>query len=382
MPGKPSLWGGVFFVRNGEFTAVLSIHQTLRRDISGPYTEAILRFQISFPDTYPSTPPLVTFSTDVFHPLIVPLTTYTFSANVEASSTVSASDDYRLPPGAFSLRYGFPDWFAQGGTVTGKMPLRKTEDEDEALPSNAKREEVGDALEDSGKQSTDTPEAKPSSPGRTTAFAPQKDRKATLLSLLYHIHASFTDPSVLDTLPLASAGNPGAWHAWRAHRSITTATPGSTTTGADTSNTLTTGPATGSSSSTSPSSPKNPAAWKWDGVWESRVESAIRESMTESTLFGSAGATAASGSAGLGPGMGLFPGGARGDASASRFGAAAGGFGGMGSTPGAGSSSLDDKQRSQALADRQIRFTKMADDGLLDVRRRLGLTASVVEGGR
>ncbi|KAK5052018.1 hypothetical protein LTR84_002822 [Exophiala bonariae] len=351
VPGKPSLWGGVFFVRNG------------------PYAEAILRFQLSFPDTYPSTPPLVTFSTDVFHPLVVPMTTYTFSANVDTSSTVSASDEHRLPPGAFSLRYGFPDWFAQGGTLNDTSMARKTENESE---------DAEIAQVEGGKKSTQDPSTLPSSPERIPA---QKDRKSTLLSLLHHINASFSDPSVLDALPLASAGNPGAWHAWRAHRNITNPTSSTNTaTGADTLNTQTPGSATGSLSSTSPSSPKNPAAWKWDGVWESRVDSAIRESIAENTLFGSSGATGASGPATLG--MGLFAG-ARGDSSGSRFGTSPGGaFGGMGSSAAGGVSNLDDRQRSQALADRQIRFAKLPDDGLLDVRRRVGLAASVVEGGR
>ncbi|KAH6631812.1 hypothetical protein F5144DRAFT_648978 [Chaetomium tenue] len=62
-PGDPTLWSGVLFVRKG------------------PYAPAILRFQLSFPDTYPSLPPLVTFSTDIFHPLLTPLSTYMYSTD-------------------------------------------------------------------------------------------------------------------------------------------------------------------------------------------------------------------------------------------------------------------------------------------------------------
>src|SRR3569833_2650653 len=88
-PGAPTLWSGVIFVRKGEplffFFWVLS--PGLAYDLSrladvrrpGPYATAILRFQISFPDTYPDLPPLVTFSTDMFHTLITPLTTYMLS---------------------------------------------------------------------------------------------------------------------------------------------------------------------------------------------------------------------------------------------------------------------------------------------------------------
>ncbi|KAK3294826.1 uncharacterized protein B0H64DRAFT_443860 [Chaetomium fimeti] len=115
-PGDPTLWSGVLFVRKG------------------PYAPAILRFQISFPDTYPSSPPLVTFATDIFHPLLTPPSTYnmysTAAADVRdgsggggggggggsASSSAAAADDDRLlPPGGFSLRHGFAGWFGRGG---------------------------------------------------------------------------------------------------------------------------------------------------------------------------------------------------------------------------------------------------------------------------
>src|SRR5699024_3148272 len=59
-------------------------------------------------------PPLVTFTTDIFHPLLVPLTTYTFTTGSDdATDTVSATDEERLPPGGFSLRHGFPHWFGR-----------------------------------------------------------------------------------------------------------------------------------------------------------------------------------------------------------------------------------------------------------------------------
>src|SRR3954468_18567199 len=80
---------------------------------TGPYAPAVLRFQISFPATYPTLPPLVTFSTDVFHPLLTPLTTYTYTTGSSDTDTVSATDEERLPPGGFSLRHGFPQWFGR-----------------------------------------------------------------------------------------------------------------------------------------------------------------------------------------------------------------------------------------------------------------------------
>src|SRR5436190_18841862 len=81
--------------------------------LSGPYASAILRFQVRFPPSYPDLPPLVTFNTDIFHPLLVPLTTYTFTTGSSDTDTVSATDEERLPPGGFSLRHGFPHWFGR-----------------------------------------------------------------------------------------------------------------------------------------------------------------------------------------------------------------------------------------------------------------------------
>ncbi|KAF8165365.1 ubiquitin-conjugating enzyme/RWD-like protein [Crassisporium funariophilum] len=46
------IWDGVFFV-----------HQ-------GYYADSILKFRLTFPETYPESPPAVDFVTDIFHPLI------------------------------------------------------------------------------------------------------------------------------------------------------------------------------------------------------------------------------------------------------------------------------------------------------------------------
>ncbi|KAJ1514817.1 hypothetical protein HMI54_013450 [Coelomomyces lativittatus] len=38
------------------------------------YAKAILKFTLAFPKNYPETPPLITFTTNLFHPLVHPLT--------------------------------------------------------------------------------------------------------------------------------------------------------------------------------------------------------------------------------------------------------------------------------------------------------------------
>jgi Ubiquitin-conjugating enzyme len=137
--------------------------------VLGPYSPAILRINIAFPTQYPDLPPLVTFATDIFHPLLVPLTTQTFSSSAsDANDTFSASDGDRLRPGGFSLRDGFPGWF---GTP----------------PQNA---------------ATNRPR---------------------IVEVLVYMKSTFEDATMLDNIPLEAAGNPGAWHAWQSHRGVSKA---------------------------------------------------------------------------------------------------------------------------------------------------------------
>ncbi|KAK6064837.1 ubiquitin-conjugating enzyme [Seiridium cupressi] len=178
-PGDSSLWSGVIFVRD------------------------VLRFQISFPDAYPRLPPLVTFATDIFHPLITPLTTYMYSTDVQDNGTVSATDEERLPPGGFSLRHGFPAWFgrrtrtAAAQLQTAQTPPRRAA---ASLSSGA------------------TPSSKGSAVGDSPGFAETKRNDTSTFEVLRYIRSTFDDEDVLDSLPLEAAGNPGAWHAWRTHR--------------------------------------------------------------------------------------------------------------------------------------------------------------------
>ncbi|KAF1845142.1 UBC-like protein [Cucurbitaria berberidis CBS 394.84] len=230
-PGDPSLWVGVIFVRKG------------------PYAPAVLRFQISFPPTYPTLPPLVTFSTDVFHPLLTPLTTYTYTTGSSDTDTVSATDEERLPPGGFSLRHGFPHWFGRA------------------------RRSAPSSRDVSGSESSNATFGSASAPLATT--------KISIVSILEYIRATFNEESVLDSLPLEAAANPGAYHAWRTYRRPVLQ-------------------AQQSSASTSPSLEptekmaepsalgrnRQPGAWNWEGVWEERVGKAVKASLSEPVLFG------------------------------------------------------------------------------------------------
>ncbi|KAL1902626.1 hypothetical protein Sste5346_001068 [Sporothrix stenoceras] len=300
-PGDPSLWSGVIFVRDG------------------PYAPAVLRFQISFPDSYPSLPPLVTFATDIFHPLITPLTTQTYTTDIQDNGTVSATDEERLPPGGFSLRHGFPAWFGRGNrnkrlsaqlsgqnqlqpqtpsqqqqrtaSPSSSSPLRPQTPPRSAAPSGSNQSTpnssaaspFGGAKQRSGQSqrsavtSTPTPSYIQTQPPASTV---------STYDVLKYIRSTFDDADVLDAVPLEAAGNPGAWNAWRTHRQQE-ATKMTSKDGAATVDTVI---PTSPTSPRPPLPPRKPGEWNWEHVWEERVKKGINTSLSDPILFGSAGA--------------------------------------------------------------------------------------------
>ncbi|KAK3318494.1 hypothetical protein B0H66DRAFT_603078 [Apodospora peruviana] len=260
--------------------------------VIGPYATAVLRFQISFPDSYPSLPPLVTFSTDMFHPLITPLTTYMYTTDIQDNGTVSATDEERLPPGGFSLRHGFPDWFGRGrrrrssnsgrqvsGTATQQTQTTPPWSTASAVPAHS-----------SSVTSTPSSVVSPASSSATTpglmsymrTGAHAKNGVSTY-EVLGYIRSAFDDEDVLDSIPLEAAGNPGAWHAWRTYRQrqkkIADAGSGSTP-----------GAVSGSGTGRAAATARRPAGgggeWNWEGVWEERSKRGITASLSEAVLYG------------------------------------------------------------------------------------------------
>ncbi|OJD16024.1 hypothetical protein AJ78_03777 [Emergomyces pasteurianus Ep9510] len=274
----PTFWSGVIFVQKG------------------PYASAILRFQLRFPSTYPDLPPLVTFATDIFHPLIVPLTTYTFSTNSPDTDTVSATDEERLPPGGYSLRHGFPHWFGRARRSASNSAASSRnvsgDQQNEAKPAAPLGQQPGGRLSESipstpsknpttsstGEQdvSSEGPISSPDSRGRVSPMptgpphtSPQMD--VPVLKMLNYIRSTFDDEAVLDSIPLEAAGNPGAWHAWQSHRGLQYRE------GED-----------GPDAQAKRDNPhtRRPGEWNWEGVWEKRVQAGIETSYLESVLFG------------------------------------------------------------------------------------------------
>ncbi|KAM0261644.1 hypothetical protein ACHAQJ_002095 [Trichoderma viride] len=268
-PGDPSLWSAVLFVRHG------------------PYAPAVLRFQILFPDAYPRAPPLVTFSTDIFHPLITPLTTHMYAASVESDN--STTERPKLPPGGFSLEHGFPEWFG-GPKRPGAGSRQGSHDRRDASPSVL-----------STKSAKSTSGKLPSTTQNDVPRYMQTDRRTiSTYSLLKYIRNTFDKAEVLDAVPLAAAGNQGAWHAWRTHRRkqgrVFDDKKSKRMSRISDEQTKETGSERGdvaqsdAKSITSQStSVRQPGEWNWDGVWEDRVKKGVASTLTESVLYGASG---------------------------------------------------------------------------------------------
>lgn len=226
----------------------------------GPYANAVLRFQLAFPDVYPHAPPTVTFQSDVFHPLVTPLTTYSHSSRDTGAEPVSAADRDRLPPGGLSLRHGFPEWYA----ATGDGSANKGAD---AGPG-------GDAG------------ATGSHDGRTRPQPPP-----LTVEVLQYIRVVFDTAAVLDSVRLADAANTGAWHAWKSHRARALGARAASPR-ADHSRSASETSARSMSprqQQQQPGGARRPGEWNWQGVWEDRVRKAIQASNSEQALYGGDG---------------------------------------------------------------------------------------------
>ena len=275
--------------------------QSFIKTDSGPYSPAILRFRISFPSLYPYIAPIITFSTDIFHPLLTPLTTATFSSIPSDGDPNGAAMQDRLPAGAFSLRHGFPMWYTHGSKAL----------DNSAAPPKSPTASSTAALETLSSPSSNEAARKPLDP-----------TKIHVVDILRYLRSAFESATTLDSVPFEAAGNPGAWYAWRAYRqkqtekdqqaaegtpkharassrsnvshNRTPSKPGATHTrtpskGGASGHGRTPSKGTPRAGSETPGRPKKPSEWNWDGVWEQRVKRGIGETVSESALFGPGG---------------------------------------------------------------------------------------------
>ena len=202
---------------------------------------------------------------------------------------MSATDEERLPPGGFSLRdLGVEGWFGRGGKQS-------------AAVQTPRRHGVGSPASGTGSSA-----ASPTPGLRSGGSIGDRRSGATISTyeVLRYIRSTFDNERVLDRIPLSAAGNPGAWHAWRAHRmksgAITVAIS-PTSSGKEKSNwyeglsdvdndSSNWGGLEGYSrlagGASAPAATRRPGEWNWDGVWEIRVKKGIDASISEAVLYG------------------------------------------------------------------------------------------------
>ncbi|KAK4068559.1 uncharacterized protein Triagg1_7207 [Trichoderma aggressivum f. europaeum] len=205
-----------------------------------------------------------------------------------AETDGSTAERPRLPPGGFSLEHGFPEWFG-GSSRHGSRERRGPS------PSAASIK--------SARSSSDKPPLVP--PKDDVPRYMQTDQKTvSTYSLLKYIRSAFDKAEVLDTVPLAAAGNPGAWHAWRTHRrkqrkalaeNIKSNRLSRLSILSDLQpkdNASEQGDAIAfdvRSIASQSTMAREPGEWNWDGVWEDRVKKGVASTLTESVLYGASG---------------------------------------------------------------------------------------------
>jgi hypothetical protein len=252
----------------------------------------------------------VTFWTDIFHPLITPLNTYTYTTDIQDNGTVSATDEERLPPGGFSLRHGFQDWFGRGKrSMSSSRQASGGQQQQQQQTPLPPRHATQTPPPPTGRLSNvTTPDSKTSPAGATTAnslpsYMQTSRRDVSTYEVLRYIRSTFDEETVLNSVPLEAAGNPGAWHAWRAHQRQTgKLLPGNGAAAQAWHDGLSDGEdkkpqqsaiasATGGTKASSTPVARQPGEWNWEGVWEDRVQKGIAASLSEAVLYGGAGAS-------------------------------------------------------------------------------------------
>ena len=260
----------------------------------GPYAAGVLRFEITFPSSYPTAPPVIRFTTDIFHPLVIPLTSYTHVPGTPRSDAFNANDREHLPPGGFSLKYGFPHWFENShqSIVSSQGSSRDT-----SMSSEPRRQSAG-SQGMPGPLGGQTPDIAskalcPPTQGQwnpSVASPTISNPPKSVVSVLDYMKRAFDDYQILDSVPLELAGNSGAWKAWQAHRKHTlyTLTEEQVVSKSLLESSEHRGIKDGSLSSEPAvfKKPRQPEEWNWNGVWQDRVYNGINASISGPVLYG------------------------------------------------------------------------------------------------
>lgn len=259
VPGDTTQWHAVLFVRDGL------------------YAPAILRFRINFPKTYPVSPPVVVFETDIFHPLLVPLTTHSYISNSTEGlgRQQNGQDDLVLPPGGFSLR----GMRSEGQWQTcdkdeSSSEVNKVNTDDR--PDNYQAKQYRKSSDTTSLDNVTEPHASQGS---------NASQRYLVAEVLYYIKRAFSSSAYLDSILLADAVNPGAFFAWRSHR--LRVAPSLYKERQEKANHAYSSQFPARSQMDKEDSPNVwSGQWNWDGVWKDRVQKAVQASIAGSTLFG------------------------------------------------------------------------------------------------
>lgn len=199
---------------------------------------------------------------------------------------MSAADHERLPPGGFSLKQGFPDWFPHKSKAVAAVSIQSSLPDESQTPPRPPPKD-----------------SQPTAKSVSAALVSLQDsaiptgRSVSMYEVLRYMRSVFDDEAVLDAVELSSSGNPGAWHAWRTHRidsghvfaneEGTTEVPGDAQKDVDSAAVPAT-PAPAPAAAPAGSAVRH-GEWNWQGVWEERVKRGISASLTESSLYGGMG---------------------------------------------------------------------------------------------
>ena len=213
-----------------------------------------------------------------------------YTTDIQDGGTVSATDEGRLPPGGFSLRNGFPSWFGRTHIKEPTPQPRSSLLDPISTPTQL-------AASRSSLETFNSSDGNHDIMGRITGGA----QKITIYEVLRYIRSTFDDEIVLDQIPLEAAGNPGAWHAWQAHRIKSGAKsphtpPKDMHDGIEVSDSRSESRGNGigvpesyqplAGGLSAPTQARSPGEWNWEGVWEVRAKKGIDTSISDSSLYG------------------------------------------------------------------------------------------------
>jgi hypothetical protein len=232
----------------------------------------------------------------VFHPLVVPLSTYrvSYSAPISSKPTEAGGQkddedgDERgggkqdLEPGEFNMRYGLRGWFESA------RKARKMRGE-----VGGSRQVSGESGVSGGTATTDTEGSWSSGYGRGGSGG--GGYKYGVKDALDYVRDAFTEmDATMKDVPLEGAANPSAWLAWRSWRRQEEGVeedgdekPERETT-ASAAHGREERPSSGAGEKRS-SSAKRPEQWDWTNVFLERVRRGCEGSLGDVALFGGAG---------------------------------------------------------------------------------------------